>query len=87
MSHITEIIKHEQPNDECISVTIRCCGDPKTDSTTTINAAHTLTLEQIEAKVEAHHDLVAVKHEGLAAGRKHLDGLKGKVKQHPDAQQ
>ena len=83
MDHRTEIIKHEQPNDECIAVTIRCCGDPKTDSTTTINAAHTLTLDQIEASVDEHHDLVAKKHTALAAGRSHLEKLKGMVKQHP----
>jgi hypothetical protein len=83
MDHITEIIKHEQPNDECIAVTIRCCKEHQTDSTMTINAAHTLTLEQIEAQVDAHHDTVAQKHGSMTAGRKHLDGLKGLVKQHP----
>jgi hypothetical protein len=82
MNHTTEIIKHEQPNDECIAVTIRCCGDLKTDSTTTINAAHTLTLEQIEIEVEKYHDRVAQKHESMTAGRKHLDGLRGRIKQH-----
>jgi hypothetical protein len=82
--HKTEIIKHEQPNDECIAVTIRCCGDAKTDSTTTINAAHKLALAEIEARVEAHHDLVAAKHEGMLGGRRHLEGLKGRVKEHPE---
>jgi len=82
MSHKTEIVKQEQIGDERIAVTIRCCGDPKSDSTMTIAKAAGLSPGQLEAKVEAHHDAVARKHSAVNAASKHLQGIKIKTKEH-----
>ena len=84
MAHKTEIIKHEQVGDERIAVRIRCCGDAKTDSTMTISKAHRLTAEQIEAKVDAFHDAVAAKHNGMKTVLTHIQNLKTKTKDHPE---
>jgi hypothetical protein len=80
--HITEIVKHEQVSDEAIAVTVRCCSNPKTDSTFTIYGVHAMSPEQLQAKVDAHHDRVASKCHGMGAGKSLLSTLSKKPKTH-----
>jgi len=80
--HITEIVKQEQQSDEAIAVTVRCCHNPKTDSSMTIYGAATMTHEQIEAFVSAHHDKVAAKCAGMSKAKDHLAKLATTVKTH-----
>jgi hypothetical protein len=80
--HITEIVKQEQVSDEAIAVTVRCCSNPKTDSTFTIYGVHKLTLDQLNEAVDKHHSRVAAKCEGLSAGRDLLANLKKTSKTH-----
>lgn len=82
MSHGTEIVREEQITDECIAVTIRCCGDSKTDATRTIYGVHLKSQDDIAAEIDQHHDSVAQKHAGMLAGRDHLKNLTNRVKQH-----
>ena len=82
MSHKTEIIKQVQISDTSIAVTIQCCGDPKTASTITIANAHKLTQEDATKQIDAHHDAVKAKHEGMVNGFSLLDGLSNKIKEH-----
>jgi len=74
--HTTEIVETTQLNNECISVKIRCCGDSLTDEVVTIYRVHTLTPEQIQQQIDAHHDAVAQKHRGLLAGLAHVESIR-----------
>lgn len=80
--HVTEIIKQEQASDEAIAVTIRCCSNPKTDSTITIYGVHGMSHEQIEEMVSKHHDRVASKCHGMGKATDHLQILATKTKVH-----
>jgi hypothetical protein len=83
MAHTTAVVRQEQPNDDCVTVTIRCCDDSKTDSTTTIYSLHAQTPEEIKAKIDAHHDAVASKHAGMLVGTATLATLSKRSKIHP----
>lgn len=80
--HKTEIIRQKQISDTTIAVTIQCCGDPKTASTITIANAHVLESAQVEKAIDAHHDAVKAKHEGMKQGLAILNGLKNRTKEH-----
>ena len=89
MVHETEIVYEESSNDENIVVTIRCCGDPKTDSPVTIpvvnlvDGSHSPRLpEEIIADIEAHHDRVKLKHEAIQSAKVHLKNIKNRKKVH-----
>jgi hypothetical protein len=77
--HTTEIIRQKQESDEAISVTIRCCGNPLTDSTLTIYGVHEQGGDQLAEHIEKHHDRVAAKCSGMGAGRLLLSS--GSIKQ------
>jgi hypothetical protein len=79
--HTTEIVKTVQNTDEAISVTIRCCSNPKTDSVLTLYA-HNMSQAQIEAAVAAHHDKVAGKCTNMAKAKAHLVTLTTQKKTH-----
>lgn len=81
MSHKTEIIK-ATTTDEAIAITIRCCGDEKTDSSRTVYGIHKMTAEQLEVEVNNHHDLVAAKHEAMGKMKDALGSLNTKTKVH-----
>jgi hypothetical protein len=72
MKHTTEIVKTEQASDEAVSVIIRCCADPKTDSALTVYGIAKLSADQMAKEIDLHHDRVAVKHEGMVAGKTRL---------------
>ena len=80
--HVTEIVKQKQESDEAISVTIRCCCNPQTDSTLTIYGVHAKSEADIAAEVDKHHDRVASKCNGMAAGVSALAALIKKTKTH-----
>lgn len=83
MSHTTEIVgKPKQVSDEAIAVTIRCCGDPKSDSTLTIYGIGKITADELNAQIDAHHDRVAAKHHGMGTGKSLLSGIIAKTKTH-----
>ena len=80
--HITEIVKTEQVSDEAIAVTVRCCSNPKSDSTVTIYGVHSKSPADIAAEVDKHHSRVASKCHGVGAGKSLLDTLSKKPKTH-----
>ena len=81
MSHKTEVIKAGM-TDEAIAITIRCCGDEKTDSALTVYGIHKMTPEQLEVEVNNHHDRVAAKHEAMGKMKDALGSLNTKTKVH-----
>lgn len=81
MAHKTEVVKAVE-TDEAISITIRCCDNPKTDSVLTIHGVHKLTPEQLEADVARHHDQVAAKHDAMGKAKASLAQLTTKTKEH-----
>ena len=80
--HITEIVKTEQVSDEGVAVTIRCCNNPKTDSTVTIYGVHAMSPEKLQEQVDKHHSRVALKCHGTGTGKSLLDTLSKKPKTH-----
>jgi hypothetical protein len=61
MSHSVRIVRREKPLSGLLSVTMRCCDDPKTDSTVTIHQLHRSD-DEILKQVEAHKAKVATLH-------------------------
>jgi hypothetical protein len=82
MAHKTEIISTRQVSDEAVAITIRCCGNSKTDSTLTIYGVGRLTAEKLAADIDRHHDRVAAKCLGMASGKNLLNALGAKFKTH-----
>lgn len=80
--HTTQIVRTDQQSDEAVSVVIRCCNNPKTDSAVTIYGVAKMTHEQLEAQVSAHHDRVAAKCAGMATAQGHLATLVTQKKDH-----
>ena len=80
--HVTEIVKTEQVSDEAIAVTIRCCSNPKSDSTFTIYGVHSLSPEDLQAKVDGFHSRVASKCHGTGAAQSLLKSLSKASKTH-----
>jgi len=79
--HTTEIVKTQQASDEAVSVTIRCCADPKTDSALTVYGVAKLSADQMAQEIDKHHDRVAAKHAGMLSGKQHLASV-NKKKEH-----
>jgi CII-binding regulator of phage lambda lysogenization HflD len=77
--HVTEIVKQTRTTDETVEVTIRCCSNPKTDSTITV---YGLNEEKLLADIEKHHDRVAAKCAQMAASQKMLMVPVKKTKTH-----
>lgn len=80
--HMTEVVKVKQESDEAISVTIRCCSNPLSDSTITVYGVHQLSPEQLQEHVDKHHSRVAGKCHGMGAGHSLLATLSKKPKTH-----
>lgn len=81
MAHTTEVIKAIE-TDEAIAITIRCCGEPKTDSVLTVYGIHKVTPEVLDAELHTHHDRVAAKHVAMGKAKAHLSNLTVKTKAH-----
>jgi len=82
MSHTTEIVRKKQESDEAVSVTVRCCGNPKSDSTLTIYGIGKITADELSAQINAHHDRVASKCHGMETGKSLLDTIVQQTKTH-----
>jgi len=91
MAHVTELIGDPvQATDESITIIIRCCGDKKTDSACNMilskvdeNGQHVMTPpEEINQRVEEHHDRVRLKHEHMLAGQEHVKTIVKRKKVH-----
>ena len=84
MTHTTEIISTKQLSDEAVSVRVRCCGNPATDSVLTIYGVGKITEKQLTADINKHHDRVATKCHGMQSGRALLNAMVAKTKTHGD---
>ena len=82
MEHVTTIVSTRQVSDEAVAITIRCCGNSKTDSTLTIYGVGRLTPEKLASDIDRHHDRVAEKCQGMSSGKSLLDALDTKTKTH-----
>jgi hypothetical protein len=82
MNHTTQIIRTEQLSDEALGITIRCCGDPLTDSALTIYGVGKLSSEQMANDIDKHHDRVAAKCAAMARGKYLVDAMGSKSKTH-----
>jgi hypothetical protein len=80
--HVTQIVKATQVSDEAVAVTVRCCDNPKSDSTVTIYGIHEMTPETLQAKVDKHYSRVAKKCHGMGAGQSLLATLSKMPKAH-----
>lgn len=81
MAHKTEVIKANE-TDSAITITIRCCNEPKTDSVLAVYGIHKITPEQLEVEVNNHHDRVAAKHDAMGKMKDALSKLNTKTKVH-----
>lgn len=84
MAHMTKIIKMEQVSDEAVTVTVRCCDDPHTDSVLTIYGIHNLSATKLDEYINKHHDNVAAKCKGMGLGKDLLSRAIAKTKKHED---
>ena len=80
--HKTEIVGSKQLSDDSLAFTIRCCGNPKTDSVLTIYGVAKMSADQLMQDVHKHHDRVAQKCQGMETGKKLLAAFVGKTKIH-----
>jgi len=82
MTHTTKVIREAQVSDEDMAVTIRCCDNPKTDSTMTIHGFYKLTAAQLDTAYNKHHDRVAAKCQGMDIGKQLLVSAVTRTKTH-----
>jgi hypothetical protein len=82
MSHKTEIVKTAQTSDECIAITIRCCGNPKMESVLTVANVGKLTPAELAKKIDEHHDRTAAKCDAMQKASAHLATAMPKTKIH-----
>lgn len=64
--HSSTIIKVHEPADGILAVTVRCCGDPKTDSVHTIHQL-SRSKEVIKQEIAAHQAKVEQLHADKAS--------------------
>jgi hypothetical protein len=81
MAHKTEVV-NAVTTDEAITITIRCCDEPKSESSLTVYGIHKMTPEQLEVEVNNHHDRVAAKHHAMGKMKDALANLNTKHKVH-----
>jgi hypothetical protein len=72
--HNPEIISIEPLSDGAITICVRCCGDPSTDSIHKQHFTADTDLAEVQTKIEAHKTRVADLH---AANQKIKDFLSG----------
>jgi len=74
MTHKAHIVGVEVPAAGLLAVTVRCCGDPKTESRLTLHELDR-PLEQIDADVAAHQAKVENLHASTLAAKEHFERL------------
>lgn len=76
MAHTSQIVNIEDAADGLLAITVRCCGDPKTDSVLTLHELHRSEAE-IDADIAAHHARVQKLHAAKAFAKVHIARLAG----------
>jgi hypothetical protein len=71
MPHKSVVVRVEEPADGLLAVTIRCCGDPKTDSVLTIHELHRSEAE-IDKDIADYQARVEKLHEAKARALAHI---------------
>jgi hypothetical protein len=74
--HTSAIIQITEPVDGLLAVTVRCCGDPKTDSVLTLHELHRSD-EEIDADIATHQARVENLHAAKIRAKEHLVRLSG----------
>lgn len=78
MKHSSAIIQITEPADGLLAVTVRCCGDPKTDSVLTLHELHRSEAE-IDADIALHQARVETLHANKLRAKEHLSRLGARV--------
>jgi hypothetical protein len=60
--HSSQIIDVKELADGALSIMVRCCNDPKTDSTLTIYNLHQIDTAEIQRQANGHKSNVEQKH-------------------------
>lgn len=76
MPHSSSIVNVHEAADGILSVTIRCCGDPKTDSVVSIHEL-ARSEEEIDQDVAVHRSRVEKMHEAKGRVKAHLERIAG----------
>lgn len=76
MPHQSQIIRVREAADGILAVTVRCCGDKKTDSVLTINNLSRGT-DAIDADIAKHQKRVEQLHADKKAATEHIQRLSG----------
>jgi hypothetical protein len=76
MAHLSAIVNVSEPADGILAVTVRCCGDEKTDSVVTIHELHR-SPEELDREVKAHQSRVETLHAQKQAAKGHILRLAG----------
>lgn len=74
MGHVSQIVRLHEPTDGLLAVTVRCCGDPVTDSVLTLHELHR-SVEEIDADIAAYQARVEKLHVAKEHVKKHLARL------------
>lgn len=78
MPHKSAILKIDEPGDGVLAVTIRCCGDPKTDSVLTIHELHREEAA-IDKDIADHQARVEKLHAAKTHAKNHIARLAGRT--------
>jgi hypothetical protein len=78
MSHKSAIITITEPADGLLAITVRCCGDPTTDSVLTLHELHRAD-EEIDADIAAHQTRIETLHGHKLRAKEHLARLGARV--------
>ena len=76
MSHNTKTVETKVISDEQISVRVRCCEDPLSDSWHSLQITPATTPEEVKAWHEERHKDVQTKHAARHNAHSLLDSLK-----------
>lgn len=74
MTHTSAIVKITEPADGLLAITVRCCGDPKTDSVLTLHELHRSDAE-IDADIATHQARVETLHAAKEHAKAHVARL------------
>jgi len=77
MAHQAKIVgEPTELSDGAISVRVRCCDDPDTDSVITIYGLHELSTDDVIRHVRDHQANVEIKHVAKQRGKAAITALK-----------
>lgn len=82
MTHTVEVVRYEKLSSGQFSVCFRCCGNPSTDSSHTMDAKVMADKKKRKESLDAARELVAKNHDAALKAEEaalELAGDKGKV--------